>query len=681
MAREFSSGGRGKGRGTSKKSDKGKSGWVKPDGTPLRARKGDYFPDKEINDRKKPRPFTSRDGDSRPRRDENAGERKPYARRDESSTDRKPFVRRDDDRGERKPYARRDDNSSTDRKPFVRRDDDRGERKPYARRDDSSTDRKPFVKRDDDRGERKPYARRDESSSDRKPFVRRDDDRGERKPYARRDDSSTDRKPFVKRDDDRGERKPYARRDDNSSTDRKPFVRRDDDRGERKPYARRDDSSSDRKPFVRRDDDRGERKPYARRDDSSTDRKPFIKRDDDRGERKPYARRDDNSSDRKPYVKRDDDRGERKPYARRDDEGGESKPYSSRDENSTSRPYEKRTGSYRDYKDKGRETESGDREERSSDRPSRPYNATGRSGKKPFEKKRERYADRDHSKEMRGRFDKDRGSKSRSEKPSGTRKKSSFTPDDNGSIRLNRYISNAGICSRREADELIVAGVISINGEIVTELGTKVNAGDVVKYHDQTLKTEKHVYVLLNKPKDYITTTEDPDERKTVMALVHDACKERIFPVGRLDRNTTGLLLLTNDGELTKRLTHPSGEIKKLYQVELDRNLTQGDMLRAAEGVELEDGIASFDEIQYVSTDDKTIIGVELHSGKNRIVRRIFEAMDYKVRKLDRTTFAGLTKKDLPRGRWRFLTEMEVNMLKMLTGKKRKAAAEMDLEE
>jgi 23S rRNA pseudouridine2605 synthase len=581
MAREFSSGGRGKGRGTSKKSDKGKSGWVKPDGTPLRARKGDYFPDKEINDRKKPRPFTSRDGDSRPRRDEDAGERKPYARRDESSTDRKPFARRDDDRGERKPYARRD-----------------------------------------------------ESSTDRKPFARRDDDRGERKPYARRDESSTDRKPFARRDDDRGERKPYARRDD-SSTDRKPFVRRDDDRGERKPYARRDDSSSDRKPFVKRDDDRGERKPYARPDDSSTDSKPFVRRDDDRGERKPYARRDD----------------------------------------------EKRTGSYRDYKDKGRETETGDREERSSDRPSRPYNATGRSGKKPFEKKRERYADRDHSKEMRGRFDKDRGSKSRSEKPSGTRKKSSFTPDDNGSIRLNRYISNAGICSRREADELIVAGVISINGEIVTELGTKVNAGDVVKYHDQTLKTEKHVYVLLNKPKDYITTTEDPDERKTVMALVHDACKERIFPVGRLDRNTTGLLLLTNDGELTKRLTHPSGEIKKLYQVELDRNLTQADMLRAAEGVELEDGIASFDEIQYVSTDDKTIIGVELHSGKNRIVRRIFEAMDYKVRKLDRTTFAGLTKKDLPRGRWRFLTEMEVNMLKMLTGKKRKAAAEMDLEE
>jgi 23S rRNA pseudouridine2605 synthase len=282
---------------------------------------------------------------------------------------------------------------------------------------------------------------------------------------------------------------------------------------------------------------------------------------------------------------------------------------------------------------------------------------------------------------MNSRFDRTKSVRHSSDRRPAAPKKSSFTPDAQGAIRLNRFISNAGICSRREADELIVAGVISINGEIVTELGTKVMPGDTVKYHDQTLKTEKPVYVLLNKPKDYITTTDDPDERKTVMSLVADACKERIFPVGRLDRNTTGLLLITNDGELTKRLTHPSGEIKKIYQVELDRNLTQADMLRAAEGVELEDGIAGFDEIQYVSHDDKSVIGVELHSGKNRIVRRIFEAMGYKVRKLDRTTFAGLTKKDLPRGRWRFLTEMEVNMLKMLTGKKRKAVASMDLDE
>ncbi len=315
-----------------------------------------------------------------------------------------------------------------------------------------------------------------------------------------------------------------------------------------------------------------------------------------------------------------------------------------------------------DNKDGGTESSN----ELKRDKPG--YSSRGHKPK-PFEKKRERYADRDHSKEMRGRFDKPaRGARNgphRERKP-----KKSADPSVQGAVRLNRYIANAGICSRREADDLITAGVISINGEIITELGTKVQPGDVVKFHDQTLKTERPVYVLLNKPKDFITTTDDPDERKTVMNLVKDACRERIFPVGRLDRNTTGLLLITNDGELTKRLTHPSSNIKKIYQVELDRNLTQADMLQAAEGVMLDDGKAGFDEIHYSTTDDKNIIGVELHSGKNRVVRRIFESLGYKVKKLDRTVFAGLTKKDLPRGRWRFLTEMEVSMLKMMTGKK-----------
>jgi 23S rRNA pseudouridine2605 synthase len=246
--------------------------------------------------------------------------------------------------------------------------------------------------------------------------------------------------------------------------------------------------------------------------------------------------------------------------------------------------------------------------------------------------------------------------------------KKHFQTDADGAIRLNRFIANAGICSRREADELIEAGVIAINGQVVTELGTKVLPGDEVRFHDRVLRTERMVYVLLNKPKDYITTTDDPDDRKTVMNLVHDACKERIFPVGRLDRNTTGLLLLTNDGDLTKKLTHPSSNIAKVYQVELDKNLTLADMKTASEGVELEDGVVAFDNIEYASPDDKKIVGVELHSGKNRIVRRIFEELGYDVKKLDRTIFAGLTKKDLPRGRWRFLTELEVSGLKMLKG-------------
>lgn len=293
-----------------------------------------------------------------------------------------------------------------------------------------------------------------------------------------------------------------------------------------------------------------------------------------------------------------------------------------------------------------------------------------RFGDKPSWKKRERYDRIEHSENMGNRFDKGnrfkkRDQTNRKDRPAPAKK---FEVDSTGAIRLNRFIANAGICSRREADELIEAGVISINGEVVTELGTKVMPGDEVRFHDRVLRTERMVYVLLNKPKDYITTTDDPGDRKTVMNLVHDACKERIFPVGRLDRNTTGLLLLTNDGDLTKKLTHPSSNIAKVYQVELDKNLTVADMKRASEGVELEDGEVAFDNIEYASPDDKKIVGVELHSGKNRIVRRIFEELGYEVKKLDRTVFAGLTKKDLPRGRWRFLTELEVNGLKMMKG-------------
>lgn len=243
-------------------------------------------------------------------------------------------------------------------------------------------------------------------------------------------------------------------------------------------------------------------------------------------------------------------------------------------------------------------------------------------------------------------------------------------PSGEGIVRLNKYIANSGVCSRREADDMITAGLISVNGEIVTRLGTKISLSDVVKYNNETLRSERIVYVLLNKPKDYITTADDPENRKTVMQLIADACKERIYPVGRLDRNTTGVLLFTNDGELTKRLTHPGSNIKKIYHVELDKNVKQSDLEKIAGGIELEDGMAYVDEIAYDNPVDKSHVGVELHSGKNRIVRRIFESLGYDIRKLDRVVFAGLTKKDLPRGRWRFLTEMEVGMLKMLTGKK-----------
>lgn len=249
-----------------------------------------------------------------------------------------------------------------------------------------------------------------------------------------------------------------------------------------------------------------------------------------------------------------------------------------------------------------------------------------------------------------------------------TRPRKSSAPKEDELIRLNRYIANAGICSRRKADELIQAGVVSVNGEVVSELGFKVNpAKDVIRYNGETLKREKMVYVLLNKPKDYITTTDDPQERRTVMQLVEKASKERIYPVGRLDRNTTGLLLMTNDGDLADKLSHPRNNIIKIYQVELNRNLTQGDFNKIQFGLELEDGLIKPDVVSYVQGGSKREIGIQIHSGKNRIVRRIFEHLGYEVVKLDRVVYANLTKKDLPRGRWRYLDDQEIIRLKHFT--------------
>jgi 23S rRNA pseudouridine2605 synthase len=246
-------------------------------------------------------------------------------------------------------------------------------------------------------------------------------------------------------------------------------------------------------------------------------------------------------------------------------------------------------------------------------------------------------------------------------------KKPAPPKEDDGLIRLNRFIANAGICSRRKADELIAAGVVSVNGEPVTELGFKVDpAKDSVRYNGESLKRERNVYVLLNKPKDYITTTDDPQERKTVMSLVEKASRERIYPVGRLDRNTTGLLLMTNDGDLAEKLSHPRNNITKLYQVELNKSLSQGDMNKITFGIELEDGLIKPDQVSYVAGGSKKEVGIQIHSGKNRVVRRIFESLGYEVVKLDRVVYSHLTKKDLPRGRWRYLEEKEIIQLKHL---------------
>lgn len=237
--------------------------------------------------------------------------------------------------------------------------------------------------------------------------------------------------------------------------------------------------------------------------------------------------------------------------------------------------------------------------------------------------------------------------------------------DPSTPIRLNKYLANAGVCSRREADAYITAGAVKVNGEVVAELGAKVTRGDTITFHDQAVRLESKVYVLLNKPKNTVTTSDDPQNRKTVMDLVKGACPERIYPVGRLDRNTTGVLLLTNDGDLASKLMHPKYVKKKIYQVRLDRDVAIEDMQAIADGIDLDDGEIHADSIAYVAEDVLNEVGIEIHSGRNRIVRRIFEKLGYQVQKLDRVYFAGLTKKNIPRGRWRYLTESEVNMLRM----------------
>ena len=327
------------------------------------------------------------------------------------------------------------------------------------------------------------------------------------------------------------------------------------------------------------------------------------------------------------------------------------------------RSYGNNAGGDRPYRPRYN-SEGGDRPQRSygnnagGDRPYRPrYNGEG--GDRP----QRSYGNRDsYSRPIRRTADYNPNAKYSKKKQ--IEYKEQFV-DPNEPIRLNKFLANAGVCSRREADEFITAGVVSVNGEVVTELGTKIKRGDEVKFHDQAVSIERKIYVLLNKPKDTVTTSDDPQARRTVMDLVKGACSERIYPVGRLDRNTTGVLLLTNDGDLASKLTHPKYLKKKIYHVHLDKNLTKADMEQIAAGIQLDDGEIQADAISYTDDFKKDEVGIEIHSGKNRIVRRIFESLGYKVVKLDRVFFAGLTKKGLRRGEWRYLTEQEVNFLRM----------------
>ncbi|MEE1096959.1 MAG: pseudouridine synthase, partial [Bacteroidales bacterium] len=365
------------------------------------------------------------------------------------------------------------------------------------------------------------------------------------------------------------------------------------------------------------------------------------------------------SNERKRSFRRDEERSER-----RNDFGS---PRGERRERKSGGFSRERNNDKPSFRSSYSNRERGGFGEEREERPRRQSRSFGERESNEFSRRSEFGRDsRRGSRERSGFGRRDRKEDYSSPKNNYFSAKPNISSKSDGLIRLNKYISNSGVCSRREADVLIATGAVTVNGEVITQMGYKVKDTDVVCYDGEKLSNERKVYLLLNKPKGFITTLDDPQERKTVMNLVGNACEERIYPVGRLDRNTCGLLLFTNDGELTKKLTHPSFGARKIYHVELDKPLTKADMQTLLDGVELEDGLACFDDIQYVeNANSKKIVGVELHSGKNRIVRRMFNHLDYRVEKLDRVCFAGLTKKNLSRGHYRFLTEKEVAFLKM----------------
>ena len=481
--------------------------------------------------------------------------------------------------------------------------------------------------------------------------------RGERRyndedrPRRRFDDEERPRRKF---DDEKPRRrfndddKPRRRFHDDDERLRRRF---DDDR----PRRRFDDDDRPRRKFN--DDD----KPRRRFNDDDRPRRRF---DDDKprrrfhdDEERPRRRFDDD----KPHRRFDDD----KPRRRFDDDNDRPRRRFNDDDrpkrrfDDDDRPRRRFDDDERPRGDRRRFNDDGDRPRRrfdDDDRPRRRYDDDDRPRSRRFDDDRRRQYDDDEERPRRGRKGYVREKDPLYDRPKAT-----------GEIRLNKYLADCGICSRREADDLIKAGCVEVNGEVITTMGYKVKTEDKVVYGGQTLHREKLRYILLNKPKGYITTSDDPYERNTVMELVQDACEERIFPGGRLDKQTTGLLLFTNTGDLAKKLTHPSSEVPKLYHVVLDKPLTKNDMLRIADGIVLDDGPIAADAISYVEGDEsKKEIGIELHSGRNRIVRRIFEHLGYDVLKLDRVMFAGLDKYKLPRGEWRFLTDLEVVNLKKI---------------
>ncbi|KQB99745.1 pseudouridine synthase [Pedobacter sp. Hv1] len=458
--------------------------------------------------------------------------------------------------------------------------------------------------------------------------------------------SNTGRRPA-------GTDKPKARFNDKDGKNNSGFDKKEDrDKDKRKSGF----AAGDKKEYKPRTARDGDSKPYSSsRPSAGKDFKPRSDRDGSAKEYKPRAARD----------------GDSKPYSSRPSAGKDFKPRTENNEKGGFKPWEKKESGNSGYKPKAYKEGSSRDDSSETKRSYIKKDNYAKDGEKPnFADRKGGTSRSTDSRPYRKREDGDFKRKDdRGERvaPATRARKNAAEPKDDGLIRLNRYIANSGICSRRKADELIEAGVISVNGVPISELGHKIDPyKDEVRYNGELLKREKKVYVLLNKPKDYITTTDDPQERRTVMQLVEKASRERIYPVGRLDRNTTGLILMTNDGELADKLSHPRNGITKIYHVELSKNLSQGDFNKIQFGLELEDGVIKPDNISYVAGASKKEIGIQIHSGKNRIVRRIFEHLGYDVVKLDRVVYGNLTKKDLPRGRWRFLEEHELIQIKHL---------------
>lgn len=475
------------------------------------------------------------------------------------------------------------------------------------------------------------------------------DSKGPRKTFSK--GGSTD---FNKRKSFSSSEKPKR----TYGSDKPSFRKKDDDSTEKRSYSKRGDSDSDSKP----------RRTYG-----DTEKKSFVKKADGKyesasprrsygdGEKRPYAKKD--SYGDKPRKSYGD--GESRSFVKRADGKYESVGRGRSEENTEKRSYTRREeGDSRPRKSYG-DTEKKGFVKRADGKyeSARPRRNDGDGEKKPYTKRTEK-SEYGEKKPYEPKLSKSEKVVAKSKK-AGPKRTSDQPNVSEDAIRLNRYVANAGICSRREADVLIATGVVSVNGKIVTEMGYKVNPGDVVTYGGVPIKNETKKYLLLNKPKDYITTMDDPEERRTVMELVKKACKERLYPVGRLDRNTTGVLLFTNDGDMTAKLTHPKFDVRKVYHVTLNKKMTTEDYKILNEGFELPDGFIKPDATEFVGAG-RFELGVEIHSGRNRIVRRMFEHLGYEVVKLDRVAFAGLTKKDLPRGKYRFLTEKEIGFLKML---------------